>query len=749
MSDVFISYSRRDSDFMAQVHARLTKDGHDVWVDWEDIPPTADWWQEIQSAIEEAHVFAFIISPNSVQSDICRDEIQYAIDNNKRFIPILYQEIDDVDASNVHPAIRSHNWISFLTEDLYETSFGKLIESFNSEPEYLRRHTRLLVRAREWQVNERHVGYLLKGEELREFQDWLAEGIVQNPKPTERQYDYILASQTRRNREQLRLAGGVIIGVVIVAILSVFAYLQQEQIAAQNAQGTISAQDQAFIEATAFAAGTSLAAQNTRIAEVQDNVNNIIIQANAQNTQAAYQLQISNLQQTIEALEIANAITATELPTATATLTSTATATVTSTSTLPPTWTPEPTIEASESSATEENGASAQSFVTATLNPDVAITATLQQELYATATQIALVSPTPLPTNTLPPTATLMPSPLPPPTQAPPPTMMPEPETQTITYIVQQGDFTVDIAERFGVSVQDIMEINGLSNASLIFVGQQLQIPYLSNLDTESTLFVVPTGEDTPDCGAESMPCGTITHAMSLTDGFAEIRLDPGIYIESVIITEDVVLVGNGIENTILTGDFTGTIITVNPDVTANIVGMTITGGSADWGGAIANYGEINLHNVRISSNVAELAGGGIANFGTLTANYVEFVDNFAPSYIDLYSAPEAIIFENDTMEYQLETRLPERRVDDEDLNIGILVRVTTTDGDRLNLRPRPNVNANPATPLSSGTPLLIIDGPAENNNYRWWQVQTVNGDIGWVVDFDDEVTLITIDSAE
>jgi hypothetical protein len=38
MADVFISYSRQDSDFARQLHAALTNLGRDVWMDWEDIP---------------------------------------------------------------------------------------------------------------------------------------------------------------------------------------------------------------------------------------------------------------------------------------------------------------------------------------------------------------------------------------------------------------------------------------------------------------------------------------------------------------------------------------------------------------------------------------------------------------------------------------------------------------------------------------------------------------------------------------
>lgn len=747
MSDIFISYSRRDSDFMAMLHKRLTDEGHDVWVDWEDIPPTADWWEEIESAIEEAHVFAFIISANSVHSDICRQEIQYAIDNNKRFIPVLYQEIDDVDAPYVHPAIRSHNWISFADESLHEDAFHKLIDSFNTDPDYLRHHTRILVRAKEWQANHRQSSYLLKGAELRDFQQWLISSQTLEPKPTELQYDYILASQTARTREQLRLAGAIVIAVIVVAIFAVVAFFQQEQIASQNALATDISLEQ---EATSLAVGTQIAAQNTRIAEVQNNGTSIVQEANIQNTRAVLQAQVTQLRGTIIVYETQNAVTDTPVPTETPVATATSTATETATSTLPPTWTATPensSDEASEESdESTEEGVSAAGISTATLDPAIVASATAQQELYNTATQMALVSPTPVPTNTPPPTRTLRPSPTMRPTMPPPP----EPREQTITYVVQEGDFAVDIADRFGVTVQEIVDANGLSNASLIFVGQQLVIPYEIDLETDETIYVVAgSGEDTPDCGALHMPCQSIPHAMSIADGYVEINLSPGVYNEELVLTDDVVLVGDGMENTILTGDFTGTVITVNPDVNVTIVGMTITGGTDDWGGGIANYGELTLQNVKISGNVANLAGGGVANFGTLIANYVDFNDNYAPYFADIYSAPDAGILADDTLHYSEETSLPEPTRQDSDFNVGSLIEVSTTDGDSLNLRPQSGLRGSPISMLTPGTPLLIIEGPERRDGFRWWRVLTPIGTTGWVADFDEDPTIRLINRPE
>jgi len=55
-------------------------------------------------------------------------------------------------------------------------------------------------------------------------------------------------------------------------------------------------------------------------------------------------------------------------------------------------------------------------------------------------------------------------------TTVPPPTTTPE-------YIVQQGDSLSVIAQRFGVSTEDLANFNGIEDSDTIKVGQTLTIP--------------------------------------------------------------------------------------------------------------------------------------------------------------------------------------------------------------------------------------------------------------------------------
>jgi len=94
MADVFISYSRLDRDFVGQLRENLLTQKQEVWIDWESIPPSQAWWDEIKKGIRRANNFVVVLSPNSVASPICQMEIEYARRLNKRIIPIVYEDYE-------------------------------------------------------------------------------------------------------------------------------------------------------------------------------------------------------------------------------------------------------------------------------------------------------------------------------------------------------------------------------------------------------------------------------------------------------------------------------------------------------------------------------------------------------------------------------------------------------------------------------------------------------------------------------
>jgi len=98
MASLFISYSRKDIDFARKLTEAFKGQDLDFWIDWEGIPPTVDWWKEIQKGIEEADIFLFLISPDSVKSKVCNQEIDHAVINGKRLIPLVVRDIQAEEA---------------------------------------------------------------------------------------------------------------------------------------------------------------------------------------------------------------------------------------------------------------------------------------------------------------------------------------------------------------------------------------------------------------------------------------------------------------------------------------------------------------------------------------------------------------------------------------------------------------------------------------------------------------------------
>ena len=52
MASLFILYARK-------LTAAFKGQNLDFWIDWAGIPPTVDWWKEIENGIEEADIFCF------------------------------------------------------------------------------------------------------------------------------------------------------------------------------------------------------------------------------------------------------------------------------------------------------------------------------------------------------------------------------------------------------------------------------------------------------------------------------------------------------------------------------------------------------------------------------------------------------------------------------------------------------------------------------------------------------------------
>jgi hypothetical protein len=91
MTQVFISYSRKDLAFVERLAKDLQAAGLQVWYDLSGLEGGTRWGREIQNAIKESEIFVVVLSPNSIDSEWVEKEFMYANSLKKKIIPLLFQ----------------------------------------------------------------------------------------------------------------------------------------------------------------------------------------------------------------------------------------------------------------------------------------------------------------------------------------------------------------------------------------------------------------------------------------------------------------------------------------------------------------------------------------------------------------------------------------------------------------------------------------------------------------------------------
>ena len=129
-------------------------------------------------------------------SEICAWEIEEARRLSKRIIPVLWQP---VDFAKVHKTLRAINAVPFNDESAVG-GLRKLIESIESDLDWLREHTRLGERAAEWTTANASAELLLRGSALKAVQQWVQSKPATAPDLTPMHLAYIRASEEEETR---------------------------------------------------------------------------------------------------------------------------------------------------------------------------------------------------------------------------------------------------------------------------------------------------------------------------------------------------------------------------------------------------------------------------------------------------------------------------------------------------------------------------------------------------------------------
>src|ERR1044071_3486077 len=122
MSQIFISYSRKDISFVRKLAGDLEKAGYSVWWDVSGLRGGDDWVRVIPEAIKASDTFIVVLSPNSAVSQWVEKEYTQALYLRKKIIPIMLEE------SDVPFGLNNLNYVDFTSED-YAANLNQLLNA--------------------------------------------------------------------------------------------------------------------------------------------------------------------------------------------------------------------------------------------------------------------------------------------------------------------------------------------------------------------------------------------------------------------------------------------------------------------------------------------------------------------------------------------------------------------------------------------------------------------------------------------
>lgn len=122
---IFLSYSRKDADFMLRLKASFAEANLTVWTDEGIDPGTANWKRAIQGAILDAGCLICVLSPDSAESRWVQEELDFA---ELQEVPIFLVLVRGDEKTAIPFGFSTHQWVDLRSEANYDNRVSKLIE---------------------------------------------------------------------------------------------------------------------------------------------------------------------------------------------------------------------------------------------------------------------------------------------------------------------------------------------------------------------------------------------------------------------------------------------------------------------------------------------------------------------------------------------------------------------------------------------------------------------------------------------
>lgn len=207
---VFLSYSRKDSEFVSRLAKALADEQCLVDYDLSVADPEAivtgisaedEWWKRLEQMIANAAVIIFVISPDSANSKVCDEEIAFAQTLSKRIIPILRRPVRFAEAPPRLSALNVKIDFSGDAEAAF-AALGSLLVAIRRDIKWLRTGARLSAEAKLWDDSSRTSDHLVRGEELRQAEEWAKRRPASAPEHSELILAFLAASRAAEDESR-------------------------------------------------------------------------------------------------------------------------------------------------------------------------------------------------------------------------------------------------------------------------------------------------------------------------------------------------------------------------------------------------------------------------------------------------------------------------------------------------------------------------------------------------------------------
>jgi WD40 repeat protein len=230
---VFISYSRQNIAFVDSLQASLVDRDIEAAVDRTEIEKSEDWWKRIQQLITEADTVVFVLSRSSVSSGVCQDEVDFAEELKKRFVPLV---VEDIAGLKVPDALARLNYIFFIPDAAsgangdFSEAIDQLERALEIDIGWIREHTRLGAVAQRWVAQGQRSDLLLRGVELTAAEHWITTRPLKAPDPSDAHRAFLASSRKAATRRQRRWVAALSATAAAFAVIAGVALVQLYQV---------------------------------------------------------------------------------------------------------------------------------------------------------------------------------------------------------------------------------------------------------------------------------------------------------------------------------------------------------------------------------------------------------------------------------------------------------------------------------------------------------------------------------------